>query len=467
MKNYTLSVIIPVYNVEKYICECLLSVLEQNCNDVEIIIIDDGSTDSSFSLCKQIEEEFSNRNIKVIQQENKGLSVVRNIGMEIASGEYIMFLDSDDMLVQNSISILIEYIEQYNADVYLYDSIVKNETDETINETEFQRSNCVVSRVMSGVEYMANWYVQTHMFPACFCLFRADYLKKRAFLFTEGKIHEDISFSFKTVLFAEKILYIPKNLYIRRCRPGSITTSKSFHKSYDGILTALEECVYEYLKFSPKTKALSNAISYFWCDELEYIALICKLWNEDKERAENLFNLFLEELLTRDISDRGYTWFSAVGRLLEIGQKAGFEINCEIIDKIKDIIGNNVAEGIDRERKNLRRQVLKEYPLDNPSLIIGIYGTGNHSQILLEEFQKYKRIRSKIYFIDSNIESGTKKFMNYEIINYHDIPQNTDKVIISSFIYRGELLLNCYKMQERINFQVIDPYEIEFYPMEL
>lgn len=466
MQKYILSVIIPVYNVEQYVYECLLSVIEQNYDNIEIIIVDDGSTDTSFSLCKQIKEKYKNKHIKLIHQENKGLSVARNVGMEVASGEYIMFLDSDDMLMQNSISILVKYIEQYNADIYLYDSTMKNETNEEVNEMEFQRSHCVVSRLMSGVEYMSNWYVHTHIFSVCLCLFRKDYLKNKMFLFTEGKYHEDISFSFKTVLFSDKIIYIPKNLHIRRCRPGSITTSKSYHKNYDGIVTAFEECEQEYFKFSNKTKALSNAISYFWYYGLEFVIQMCKLWNEDKERAENLLNIFLEELWARDISYRGYTWFSILGKLLEIGQRESFKINDIFIDKIKKFTGNNIIEEIGKIKKELRSQLFKEYPLDNPSLTIGIYGVGNHSRVLLEEIQKYKKIQANIYFIDSNIVSGTQEFMDYKIINYRDISLDTDIVLISSFIHRGELLLNCYKMQEIINFKIIDPYEIEFYPIE-
>ena len=387
------SIIIPVYNVEEYVYECLLSVIEQDCNNIEIIIIDDGSTDGSLSICKNIKEKFKDRVIKIIQQDNKGLSAARNVGMEVATGKYILFLDSDDMLQKNTIKILEKYVLQYNADLYLYDGVNKNETDREINENELQRSHCVISRIMSGKEYMRNWYVHTHVFPVWLYLFRADYIKNKSFLFTEGKYHEDISFSFKTVLHATSLMYIPETLYIKRCRPNSITTSKMSLKNYDGILTGIEECVKEYFDFPNKTEALSNAVGFFWCIEFEYVTHIYKEWGGDKRQAEKLYNAFLKELLSRNLLHRGYTWFSSLDKLLKIGNKEKFIIDNEIVDKIESAKqGKEIAEI--REKK--RFEIIKNLKFDNPSIKIGIFGKGNHSKVLLKLFQKCKKIKAKI-----------------------------------------------------------------------
>ena len=108
-----LSVIVPVYNVEKYLKRCLESILVQSWNDYEIILVDDGSTDSSAQICDLYAEKYEM--IRVIHKENKGLSDTRNRGIEEASGEYVYFPDSDDWLEPNTFSELSDVIEELKA----------------------------------------------------------------------------------------------------------------------------------------------------------------------------------------------------------------------------------------------------------------------------------------------------------------------------------------------------------------
>ena len=109
-----ISVIIPVYNVEKFIEQSIKSVLNQTYKNLEIILVDDGSTDSSGSICDEYSKK--DKRIKVIHQDNKGLSGARNSGLDIATGKYIMFLDSDDYFENNSCEILYSEIEKKQAD---------------------------------------------------------------------------------------------------------------------------------------------------------------------------------------------------------------------------------------------------------------------------------------------------------------------------------------------------------------
>ena len=109
-----ISVIIPVYNVEKYLSKCIESVLEQDFSDYEIILIDDGSTDTSGKLCDEYAENYSA--IKVIHQQNKGLGGARNTGIEAAEGQYLLFVDSDDYIRDNIMT-------------FLYDTAVCNDSD--------------------------------------------------------------------------------------------------------------------------------------------------------------------------------------------------------------------------------------------------------------------------------------------------------------------------------------------------
>lgn len=110
-----LSIIIPVYNVEKYIDECLMSIVEQNVENIEVILINDGSTDNSGIICEEYCKKY--RYITLYNQENQGLSMARNQGMSLASGKYILFLDSDDYLVKDTLKALVDFLAESEEDV--------------------------------------------------------------------------------------------------------------------------------------------------------------------------------------------------------------------------------------------------------------------------------------------------------------------------------------------------------------
>ena len=113
-----ISIIIPVYNVEKYLATCLDSVINQTYKNLEILLIDDGSTDSSGLICEQYSKKDTR--IKTIHKKNGGLSDARNVGISYASGDYISFIDSDDFIDINTFTILNQYIKQYNADIITF-----------------------------------------------------------------------------------------------------------------------------------------------------------------------------------------------------------------------------------------------------------------------------------------------------------------------------------------------------------
>lgn len=115
---YKLSIVIPVYNLENYIDQCIDSILKQYRKDIEIILVNDGSTDTSLSICKTYQKE--NLNIKIIDKKNGGVSSARNLGLEVAKGKYIFFLDGDDYLVEKAIDKIINKIsEEPDKDIYI------------------------------------------------------------------------------------------------------------------------------------------------------------------------------------------------------------------------------------------------------------------------------------------------------------------------------------------------------------
>ena len=124
-----LSIIIPIYNVEKFLNKCLSSVLKQIEKDDELILVNDGSTDNSFNICKNIKEVYKKNNIILINKKNEGVAIARNTGLKKATGEYIFWIDSDDWLDENCIRLVKNAIEKTKSDIILFDFYNVNEKD--------------------------------------------------------------------------------------------------------------------------------------------------------------------------------------------------------------------------------------------------------------------------------------------------------------------------------------------------
>ena len=236
------SVIIPIYNVEKYLRQCVDSVISQTYRDLEIILVDDGSPDGCGSICDEYAVQDSR--ITVIHKENGGLSDARNAGLEIAKGEYIYFLDSDDYIKNDAIEKLVARIEEENADFVYFDAetLFEDFEDENYNE-EFIRSQYY--RTSDGASVLASHIKHEEYFSCVVLLFlRTEFIKNKKLNFYKGIIHEDELFTPFTFLKAERAAYLKEPLYIRRLRAGSIMSGKTSLKSMQG----LEVCIGEYYK---------------------------------------------------------------------------------------------------------------------------------------------------------------------------------------------------------------------------
>lgn len=223
MENAPLiSVIIPVYNVEKYLRECLESVINQSYKNLEIIIINDGSTDNSLSICNEYKEK-DNR-IRVISQENRGLATTRNVGIENSRADYIMFVDSDDYIHLDIVKILYENIQIFNADISLGDYTKKAEM---LMKGEPKES------VLLSKEDMYNSLYDKHTRAAAW----ASIMKKSLFgedlRFPDGRIYEDAFIIHKLIDRANIIVYSDNILYYYRMREDSITHNEFSLKNLD------------------------------------------------------------------------------------------------------------------------------------------------------------------------------------------------------------------------------------------
>ena len=227
------SIVIPVYNVEAYLKECVESVLNQTYQDMEIIFIDDGSTDSSGDICDMY--AVNDNRIRVIHQVNGGLSAARNKGMSVAKGKYVYFLDSDDIIVPQTLELLVEIAEAEESEVVFFDAdVFFTDCDPDPKVYRYERSKKYSST--AGRE-MLRELLQTDEYRTAvpLMLFNKEYLEHNKLRFKEGILHEDELFTF-LVYFANGVVsHCHEKLYLRRMRASSIMTGSAMIKRYDSM----------------------------------------------------------------------------------------------------------------------------------------------------------------------------------------------------------------------------------------
>lgn len=213
-----ISVIVPVYNVKKYLPECIESVLTQTYDNLELILIDDASTDGSGLLCDRYAE--GDRRIKVLHREqNGGLSGARNLGLDIACGDYVTFIDSDDIVTREYLSVLLDYMNKEDADIV--SSPLKRFADgEKIIGGRREKGNEVL--LYTGEEAVRKTLYQTESIncSACAKLYKRNLWEE--IRFRQGILYEDLDVFYKAFFAARKIVHIPDYIYYYRRNQGSI-----------------------------------------------------------------------------------------------------------------------------------------------------------------------------------------------------------------------------------------------------
>ncbi len=228
-----LSIIVPVYNVEKYIRACILSIFQQGLKDnsFELILINDGSTDRSMKMIEDIISQHSN--IIIINQKNQGLSVARNNGIAQAKGKFIQFVDSDDLLVDNSLWPLLDKALKVKADLVVADYIRIKEEEKIFNPTS-QNSKTI----MFEEKYGEDLFFELDPL-SCYVwrtIYRKEFLIENHISFIPNIYYEDVPFTHECYLKAKKCLKTPWPLYIYRWRTGSITSSFTPQKAENFII---------------------------------------------------------------------------------------------------------------------------------------------------------------------------------------------------------------------------------------
>lgn len=285
MKEVLVSVIIPVYGVEKYIAQCLESVINQTYNNLEIIVVNDGTKDRSAEIAKEYAAKDSR--IKVYDFKNGGLSVARNRGLEIATGDYISYIDGDDWIDLKLFEVLLDTALTRNVDMVKYGVI---ETDE-FKETRFSFDDAKI--ILNEREQAFDYYFQGMLWTiACNGLYRCDLAKKVKF--PENIVHEDNYSSGLFLYFAKKVASIPFCGYYYRVNNAGISKGK-VKRPLDKIL-AISKLRKELLGSGFINKKLD------WKLSVEFYHFV-RGWNDDMYRVvamqKNLYEYVMSNLDTR------------------------------------------------------------------------------------------------------------------------------------------------------------------------
>lgn len=239
-----ISVIIPVYNVEKYLEQCLDSILEQNFKDYEVIAINDGSTDKSYNILLEYKEKYDN--LIIINNKSKGVGAARNYGVELAKGEYILFLDSDDYVEKNLLDTVYPVAKNNDCDLVAWGYNFVDECGNYVGQASLKNINTKKDLIIK------DWPVVWNK------LFRKSIIQKSGINFPENLWHQDLATIPFYIMKCNKFISIDKRLInYRIMRKGNITHSFN-KKSYDmfKILDILDERCEEYLKYNKEIKFL-------------------------------------------------------------------------------------------------------------------------------------------------------------------------------------------------------------------
>lgn len=302
-----LSIVIPVYNVEKYVYDCLESVVSQVVKykeDCEILVINDGSQDDSLSIIRSF--DWRDCNVAILNQDNQGLSATRNKGISLSKGDYLWFVDSDDIISPNAIEILKNKI--YDQDlIYIGHTIIQDD------------KHTIVGPALDETSFIPfNYGTST---PAQFIIYKRSFLIENNLFFIKGIYHEDTEFTPRCAFLARKIGSINDSLYDYQIRSGSIMTTNRPKRAFDCLIVAKSLITFSYahglsLKNTPMNKVIclviNNALDvisksdpsvqnkwlYVFNKESDYIKVLCSSSQKKYKIEGAIMSLFPKYIVT-------------------------------------------------------------------------------------------------------------------------------------------------------------------------
>jgi glycosyltransferase involved in cell wall biosynthesis len=254
MANILVSIIVPIYNTSQYLSRCIDSLINQTLENIEIILIDDGSTDNSFEICKKYEKDF--KNIRIYSQKNSGQGVARNYGIGMAKGQYVCFVDSDDYVDCNMYKSLYNMANAYNCDI----CIVGHEKIYNNINAHMCDVNASYGIKVDSEDILKDFLLQKISSFPWDKLFRREFLLTNNIKFPEGYYFEDINFVIKTLYNSKKIAITnePYYKYLQRSNSTTFTVSKKHLNDFEVQVNEMFKFVENSPIFKNMTVELEN-----------------------------------------------------------------------------------------------------------------------------------------------------------------------------------------------------------------
>ena len=436
LKNVKISIIIPVYNTEKFIEESLFSVLSQSIREIEIICVNDGSIDKSKEILQKI--AFIQNRIILINQENKGVSSARNSALKFAIGEYLLFLDPDDMFRPEALNDLLNIAKKEKLEVIYFDAFVffMPGIIHDIRKINYYKRNKSYG-FMSGKDLFSN-IIMNEQFSdsACLMMINRKWLNNIKIKFIEGIIYEDCIFSLQIMMKANYTYHINEQFYIYRIRSNSIMTSKIKSINLYSRLIVYRELIKIYinenLTFFQK-KAFLNFLNCIKNDIIYFNKIINKNeWNKFCKKKSILINdemlLIMITKITDEINDLQDFWKLSDTNKVEIyGIKENKLIEYYKIINKSEIVKNYVISNFKYNIFSIngkRVRILNDdkYIDKNETIIISV----DEKKIEREKFKLNNLGYKNIIIMNENLnrilsklisEIMKKNYLKYNILN--------------------------------------------------
>lgn len=378
------SIIIPIYNVEDFLKDCIESVLCQTYNNIEIILVNDGSTDSSPEICE--EYALKDKRIKVIHKENGGLSDARNLGLEVANGEYVYFLDSDDLIEPFAIEELMECAKENNSDVVMFDARVINEDGSPYTQLPFSMRYYRVanySTITNGRKLFGEMLINNEYCSAVPLMFIKKDAIKNKFI---PILHEDEIFTLQLLYSAKTVIYYSGVLYIRRNRQGSITTGVKTSKHYMGISKVIQELA--------KIPNRDESINKYICRLYRYSQTIYHKLSKKDKKVVKIDRKEVNGLIKREsfFGNKKLKFYYYFGQACVLTNP--------ILIKVTKMLYRIYNKGTGKYKERLK--TLKKSKGDKRIILIGapVHGNLGDHAIIMAEKQLFKKILTDVELID-------------------------------------------------------------------
>lgn len=313
MANIKVSVIVPVYNTEKYLQQCLDSILSQTLQEIEVICVDDGSTDDSPQILKEFERRDSR--VRIITKENDGLGAARNTGIDAARGEYIGFVDSDDFIDTNMFLFLYRMATTHNSDIVF--SSTRLYFNDTGREADF-RDTAFFDTLRQHSPFRAAQFPQiVECIGVWDRIYRKDFLSQNRLYNPIHVIYEDALFSFQTSILAQRISVCPEAIYKYRKNTGvAITDKEVFNDNYKFDFIRNGQSIKKFLR-------RQESFAIFWPHFIKYF-ISGALWHQSNFLTYGNFRVFhaeVKNILSFDdlfliLHSKAFPWKSKVYSLL-------------------------------------------------------------------------------------------------------------------------------------------------------